>query len=143
MFVIIRLLPYFTSNIIFTLYNLFMQRISILLCLLLSCNFVQASTGHLEDNIANAASWFILLVLPVAGIYLFWKVHIYPEKVAEKRNHPQLNAIKSMCLLSLVFGGLLWPVALIWANYNYGNQNDQKKDTDPTEEEKESITPEN
>ncbi len=143
MFVIIRLLPCFTSNIIFTLYNLFMQRISILLCLLLSCNFVQASTGHLEDNIANAASWFILLVLPVAGIYLFWKVHIYPEKVAEKRNHPQLNAIKSMCLLSLVFGGLLWPVALIWANYNYGNQNDQKKDTDPTEEEKESITPEN
>ncbi len=140
---IIRLLPCFTSNIIFTLYNLFMQRISILLCLLLSCNFVQASTGHLEDNIANAASWFILLVLPVAGIYLFWKVHIYPEKVAEKRNHPQLNAIKSMCLLSLVFGGLLWPVALIWANYNYGNQNDQKKDTDPTEEEKESITPEN
>ena len=143
MFVIIRLLPCFTSNIIFTLYNLFMQRISILLCLLLSCNFVQASTGHLEDNIANAASWFILLVLPVAGIYLFWKVHIYPEKVAEKRNHPQLNAIKSMCLLSLVFGGLLWPVALIWANYNYGNQNDQKKDTDLTEEEKESITPEN
>lgn len=143
MFVIIRLLPCFTSNIIFTLYNLFMQRISILLCLLLSCNFVQASTGHLEDNIANAASWFILLVLPVAGIYFFWKVHIYPEKVAEKRNHPQLNAIKSMCLLSLVFGGLLWPVALIWANYNYGNQNDQKKDTDPTEEEKESITPEN
>ncbi len=143
MFVIIRLLPCFTSNIIFTLYNLFMQRISILLCLLLSCNFVQASTGHLEDNIANAASWFILLVLPVAGIYLFWKVHIYPEKVAEKRNHPQLNAIKSMCLLSLVFGGLLWPVALIWANYNYGNQNDQKKDTNPTEEEKESITPEN
>jgi hypothetical protein len=49
-------------------------------------------------------------VLPVAGIYLFWKVHIYPEKVAEKKNHPQLNAIKSMCLLSLfleAFYGLL------------------------------------
>ncbi|ULT24525.1 hypothetical protein KUH03_37125 [Sphingobacterium sp. E70] len=24
-----------------------------------------------------------------------------------------------MCLLSLIFGGLLWPVALIWANYDY------------------------
>lgn len=24
-----------------------------------------------------------------------------------------------MCLLSLVFGGLLWPFALIWANYDY------------------------
>lgn len=120
-----------------------MQRISLLLCLLLSCNFVQASTGHVEDNIANAASWFILLVLPIAGIYLFWKVHIYPEKVAEEKNHPQLKAIKSMCLLSLIFGGLLWPVALIWANYDYGNQNDQKKDTDHIEEEEELNTIEN
>ena len=30
-----------------------------------------------------------------------------------------------MCLLSLIFGGLLWPVALIWANY------DHKKDKTP------------
>ncbi|WP_228445996.1 DUF3302 domain-containing protein [Chryseobacterium gleum] len=89
----------------------------------------------MEDNIANAASWLILLVLPIAGIYLFWKVHIYPEKVAEKKKHPQLNAIKSMCLLSLVFGGLLWPVALIWANYDYGNQSTSEKDTEITEEE--------
>ncbi|MGU3373978.1 DUF3302 domain-containing protein [Chryseobacterium sp. M5A1_1a] len=116
-----------------------MQRISLLLCLLLSCQFVQASTGHVEDNIANAASWFILLVLPIAGIYLFWKAHIYPEKVAEEKNHPQLKAIKSMCLLSLVFGGLLWPIALIWANYDYGNQNDQKKDIDHVEEELNTI----
>ncbi|WP_232815616.1 DUF3302 domain-containing protein [Chryseobacterium capnotolerans] len=40
-----------------------------------------------------------------------------------------------MCLLSLVFGGLLWPVALIWANYDYDNQNEQKKDSDDTESE--------
>ncbi|WP_336959728.1 DUF3302 domain-containing protein [Chryseobacterium contaminans] len=116
-----------------------MQRISILLCLLLSCNFVQASTG-IEDHIADVASWVILLVLPLAGIYLFWKVHIYPEKVAEKKNHPQLNAIKSMCLLSLVFGGLLWPVALIWANYDYGNQNQPKNIPDaPKEQEEEDL----
>ncbi|MDM1553298.1 MULTISPECIES: DUF3302 domain-containing protein [Chryseobacterium] len=111
-----------------------MQRISILLCLLLSCNFVQASTG-IEDHIADVASWVILLVLPLAGIYLFWKVHIYPEKVAEKKNHPQLNAIKSMCLLSLVFGGLLWPVALIWANYDYGNQNQPKNNPDTSDKQ--------
>ena len=121
-----------------------MQRISLLLCLLLSCNFVQASTGGIEDHIADGASWLILLVLPLAGIYLFWKVHIYPEKVAEKKNHPQLNAIKSMCLLSLVFGGLLWPVALIWANYDYGNQNSSKDELDtPKEKEDELNTIEN
>ncbi|GAB0156447.1 hypothetical protein CHRYSEOSP005_17120 [Chryseobacterium sp. Alg-005] len=110
-----------------------MQRITLFLCLLLSCNFVQASSGSTEDSIADAASWLILFVLPVAGIYLFWKVHIYPEKVAEKNNHPQLKAIKSMCLLSLIFGGLLWPVALIWANYNYDDPKEKE------EEEKEDI----
>lgn len=88
----------------------------------------------MEDSIANAASWLILFILPIAGIYLFWKVHIYPEKIAEKKNHPQLKAIKSMCLLSLIFGGLLWPVALIWASYDYDNQ---KKETDIPETEKE------
>lgn len=95
----------------------------------------------MEDNIADVASWLILLVLPLAGIYLFWKVHIYPEKVAEKKNHPQLNAIKSMCLLSLVFGGLLWPVALIWANYDYDNQKEplNLKEIDATEEELNTI----
>ncbi|MDN3694028.1 DUF3302 domain-containing protein [Chryseobacterium tructae] len=120
-----------------------MQRITLLLCLFLSCNFVQASTGGIEDNIADVASWLILLVLPFAGIYLFWKAHIYPEKVAEKKKHPQLNAIKSMCLLSLVFGGLLWPIALIWANYDYGNQNEQKNDSDNIKSEEELNTIEN
>jgi hypothetical protein len=46
---------------------------------------------------------------------LFWFVHILPEKIARKRQHPQEKAIQCLCLLSLVFGGLLWPIALLWA----------------------------
>ena len=42
-------------------------------------------------------------------------MHILPEKVAEKRHHPQRDAITTLCLLSLVFGGLLWPIAWLWA----------------------------
>jgi hypothetical protein len=42
-------------------------------------------------------------------------VHILPEKIAEKRHHPQAKAIQTLCLLSLVFGGLLWPIAWLWA----------------------------
>ena len=38
-----------------------------------------------------------------------------PEKIAEKRHHPQKDAIHTLCLLSLVFGGLLWPIAWLWA----------------------------
>ena len=42
-------------------------------------------------------------------------VHVLPEKIAEKRHHPQQTAIKTLCLLSLVFGGMLWPIAWLWA----------------------------
>jgi hypothetical protein len=48
-------------------------------------------------------------------IVLFWLVHILPEQIAHKRHHPQFEAIRTLCLLSLVFGGLLWPIAWIWA----------------------------
>jgi hypothetical protein len=49
------------------------------------------------------------------AIAVFWIVHILPEKIAEKRKHPQAKAIQTLCLLSLVFGGLLWPIAWLWA----------------------------
>ena len=53
--------------------------------------------------------------MPIGGIALFWLVHVLPEKIAEKRHHPQKDAIQVLCLLSLVFGGLLWPLAWLWA----------------------------
>ncbi|PWJ45092.1 uncharacterized protein DUF3302 [Sediminitomix flava] len=67
------------------------------------------------DGTANAMVWIVMCIVPMAGLYVFWMVHIYPEKVAEERDHPQKDAIKILCLLSLVFGGLLWPFALVWA----------------------------
>src|SRR4029078_7453588 len=54
-------------------------------------------------------------VVPAVGIAVFWLVHILPEKIAEKKHHPQAKAIQCLCLLSLFFGGLLWRVAWLWA----------------------------
>lgn len=110
-----------------------MQKLLTTLCLILLCSVSHASTGGAEDTIADIASWLIILILPIAGIFLFWKVHIYPEKIAERKNHPQLSAIKSMCLLSLIFGGLLWPVALIWANYDYKKEKLPSTDLEETD----------
>jgi hypothetical protein len=53
--------------------------------------------------------------VPIVAIVIFWLVHILPEKIAHKRHHPQRDAIQVLCLLSLVFGGLLWPLAWLWA----------------------------
>ena len=68
-----------------------------------------------EDKMASFLAIFILFVVPVAFIVLFWLVHILPEKIAHQRHHPQFEAIRTLCLLSLVFGGLLWPLAWLWA----------------------------
>lgn len=60
-------------------------------------------------------AWFVVFVVPVALVALFLVIHVLPEKIAERRHHPQQGAIKTLCLLSLVFGGLLWPLAWLWA----------------------------
>jgi CBS domain containing-hemolysin-like protein len=67
------------------------------------------------DTAATYLAIFIIIAVPIGGIAIFWLVHILPEKIAEKNHHPQSHAIKTLCLLSLVFGGLLWPLAWIWA----------------------------
>ena len=68
-----------------------------------------------EDAMAKYVAIFALCFVPVVLIVLFWMVHVMPEKIAHKRHHPQAEAIHTLCLLSLVFGGLLWPIAWLWA----------------------------
>jgi hypothetical protein len=70
---------------------------------------------ELMDKAAFGLAWFVIVFVPIGGIVLFWMVHVLPEKIAHKRHHPQTDAIKTLCLLSLVFGGLLWPIAWLWA----------------------------
>jgi CBS domain containing-hemolysin-like protein len=95
---------------------------AMLLPLLALSAFVWPATAHasflppaLMDAAANYLAWFVIIVIPIVGIVLFWLVHILPEKIAHKRHHPQKDAIQTLCLLSLVFGGLLWPIAWLWA----------------------------
>ena len=70
--------------------------------------------GETLDSIANGIAWVVLIIGPIIGIAIFWMVHILPEKIAEKKKHPQAKAIQCVCLLSLCFGGLLWPLAWLW-----------------------------
>jgi CBS domain containing-hemolysin-like protein len=71
--------------------------------------------GETLDAVANGIAWVVLIVVPIVLIVVFWLVHILPEKIAEKKRHPQTKAIQVLCLLSLVFGGMLWPLAWLWA----------------------------
>ena len=113
-----------------------------------------AASGEFADKAASALAVFIIIVMPIAGIALFWIVHVLPEKIAEKRQHPQKDAIHVLCLLSLVFGGLLWPLAWLWAyskpvlhklaygrdkheDYYAGQDRDAGEDANPPTEQQE------
>jgi len=95
---------------------------SLLRCVALTATLLAAPgaraaflAGEALDTAADWIAIFVLIVVPIGAIVLFWLVHILPEKIAENRHHPQKDAIKTLCLLSLVFGGMLWPVAWLWA----------------------------
>ena len=72
-------------------------------------------SGEALDTAANVLAIVVLLIVPVVGITVFWLLHVLPEKIAHKRHHPQRDAIHMLCILSLFFGGLLWPLAFLWA----------------------------
>lgn len=73
------------------------------------------ASSALEDKIADVVVWLVVIFVPIVGVTVFWILHIWPERVAEQKNHPQAAAIQALCLMSLVFGGLLWPLAMLWA----------------------------
>ena len=77
--------------------------------------FASLFQGEALDTVANVMSWIVLVIVPIVAISVFWLVHILPEKIAEQRHHPQAKAIQTLCLLSLFFGGMLWPLAWLWA----------------------------
>lgn len=72
-------------------------------------------SGEALDKVADIMAIVVLIIVPIVVIVVFWLVHVLPERIAEQRHHPQTGAIQTLCLLSLVFGGLLWPLAWIWA----------------------------
>ncbi len=71
--------------------------------------------GETLAKAANVIALIVIVLVPIVLIVVFWMVHVLPEKIAHQRHHPQQEAIQVLCLLSLVFGGLLWPLAWLWA----------------------------
>jgi len=92
-------------------------RLSLFALLAFAAEAAHASflSGDALDAVADFMAIVVLIVVPIVVIVVFWLVHVLPERFAEKRHHPQTEAITTLCLLSLVFGGLLWPIAWLWA----------------------------
>ncbi len=67
-------------------------------------------------------AWIVLAVLLIAGVVIWFVLAMLPGRVARARNHPQADAINVAGWLGALFGGVFWPLALIWAFYKPGAQ---------------------
>ena len=57
----------------------------------------------------------VFALLFVAALVVIVIVGKMPGQIARKRGHPQADAITAAGWIGVATGGLLWPIALIWA----------------------------
>jgi Na+/H+ antiporter NhaD/arsenite permease-like protein len=60
--------------------------------------------------------FIILIVLGFLGLWIFVELASLPGKKATERDHPRAEAINILGWLGLLFGGVGWMVALVWAH---------------------------
>lgn len=66
-------------------------------------------------DILDIIAFAVFAVLLAAGVVIVVTLGSLPGQIAHKRGHPQAAAITVAGWLGLVTGGILWPLALIWA----------------------------
>jgi len=60
-------------------------------------------------------SLFVLVVLFATVIVGWILLAMLPGRIATKNNHPQAQAINIGGWLGAIFGGVFWPVILVWS----------------------------
>ena len=63
----------------------------------------------------DAFAFVVFGVLIFVGVIIVVNLGKLPGQLAQKWNHPQAGAINAMSWIGIATGGLLWPVAFIWA----------------------------
>ena len=63
----------------------------------------------------DAFAFVVFGVLIAAAVVIIVSLGKLPGQLARKRGHPQAAAINVASWLGLATGGILWPLALIWA----------------------------
>ena len=76
----------------------------------------QAVAAGFVDTLADIFSWVAIIIIPIVLGIAYWQIHYLPSKIAERRQHPQKEAIHAMCMVSRFSGGLFWPIAFVWAH---------------------------
>lgn len=60
-------------------------------------------------------AWIVLVVLLASTVFVIVFMAMLPGMIAKKRNHPWAPAVQVAGWVTLFFGFVLWPLAVIWA----------------------------
>jgi len=63
----------------------------------------------------DAFAFLVFAVLIFVGVIIVVSLGKLPGQLAHKWGHPQAGAINAMSWIGIATGGLLWPIAFIWA----------------------------
>jgi hypothetical protein len=63
----------------------------------------------------DAFAFVVFAVLIFVGVVIVVSLGKLPGQLAQKWGHPQAAAINAMSWIGIATGGLLWPIAFIWA----------------------------
>jgi Protein of unknown function (DUF3302) len=74
---------------------------------------VESAFGPLD-----AFAFVVFAVLIFVAVFVVVGLGKLPGQLARKWEHPQASAINAMSWVGIATGGLLWPVAFIWAFTN-------------------------
>ena len=64
----------------------------------------------------------VIFVIVALAIWLIITIASFPEKLAKKNNHPQVQAVNTLAWLGVLTLGVLWIAALVWAQIKYQEQ---------------------
>jgi hypothetical protein len=66
-------------------------------------------------DILDIIAFAVFGILLIAAVVIVVTLGSLPGQIAHKRGHPQAAAVTVAGWLGLLTGGILWPLALIWA----------------------------
>lgn len=61
----------------------------------------------------------VIFVIVALALWLIITIASFPGKLANKNNHPQVQAVNTLAWLGLLTVGILWVAALVWAQIKY------------------------
>ena len=60
-------------------------------------------------------AWTVFIITLAVLVLVLWLMGSLPGHVARRRGHPWSEAVAVAGWITLIFGFVLWPLAVIWA----------------------------